>query len=82
MHICQFLYVICPVYSRFPAFILSKELLCCNLRSFTSRQTSNISCTKFQKLHVSRLVLQLPLLNPLKPGVDNEDVVGAAPTGV
>ena len=27
------------------------------------------------------LVLQLPLRNPLKPGVENEDVVGAAPIG-
>ena len=26
-------------------------------------------CTKSQNLNVSRLVLQLPLLNPLKPGV-------------
>ena len=39
---------------------------------------------KSKNLNVSCLVLQLSLLNPLKPGhagVDNEDVVGAAPTG-
>ena len=32
-------------------------------------QTSNISGTKSQNLNVSHLVLQLPLPNPLKPGV-------------
>ena len=32
-------------------------------------QTSNISCTKSQNSNVSRLVSQLPLPNPLKPGV-------------
>ena len=45
------------------------------------RKTSSINRTKSQNLNVSSLVLQLPLLNPLKPGVENEDVVGAAPTG-
>ena len=46
-------------------------------------QTCNRSRTKSQNLNVSRLVLQLSLLNPLKPGVqsENEDVVGAAPPG-
>ena len=33
------------------------------------RQISNISCTKFQNLNVSCLVLQLYLPNPLKPDV-------------
>ena len=33
------------------------------------RQLSNISSTKFQNVNVSRLVLPLHLLNPLKPGV-------------
>ena len=33
------------------------------------RQTSNIRCIKSQNLNVSSLVLQLSLLNPLKPGV-------------
>ena len=41
----------------------------------------SISHTKYQYLNVSSLVLQLSLLNPLNPGVKNEDVVGAAPTG-
>ena len=41
-------------------------------------QTSNISRTKCKSSNVSRLVLQLYLPNPLKPGVENEDVVGAA----
>ena len=47
------------------------------------RQTYNISRTKFQKLNVSRLVLQLALLDPLMPDfiVENEDVVEVAPTG-
>ena len=50
---------------------------------YYNRQISNISRTHSQKLHDSRLVLQLSLANPLKPGVKlrNEDVVGAAPTG-
>ena len=33
------------------------------------RQTSNISGTRSQNLNNSRLVLQLSLHNPLKPGV-------------
>ena len=47
------------------------------------RKISNISRTKFQNLNVSHLVLPLSLHNLLKPGVnvENEDVVGAAPTG-
>ena len=44
------------------------------------RKTSSISRTKSQNLNVSNLVVQLSLLNPLKP-VENEDVVGAEPTG-
>ena len=32
-------------------------------------QTSSIKCTKYKNLNVSRLVLQLSLLNPLKSGV-------------
>ena len=49
----------------------------------TYRQISNIRYTKFQNWNVSRPVLQLYLPNLLKPGVgvENEDVVGAAPTG-
>ena len=48
------------------------------------RKISGISCTKSQNLHVSRLVLQLSLPKPLKPGVkssmnDHSDVVGASP---
>ena len=43
---------------------------------------SNIRRNNFQNLNVSRLVLNLSLSNPLKPReVENEDVVGAAPTG-
>ena len=38
------------------------------LAPFNYRQTSNISLTKSRKLHVSCLVLQLFLCNPLKPG--------------
>ena len=45
------------------------------------QQISDISHTKSQNWNVSCLVLQLSLRNLLKPGVDNEDVVGAAPTG-
>ena len=35
----------------------------------TYRQVSNMSRTKFQNWNASLLVLQLSLLNPLKPGV-------------
>ena len=35
----------------------------------TYHQISNISCTKSQNLNVSRLVLELSLPNPSKPGV-------------
>ena len=47
------------------------------------RKISNIRGTKTSNLNDSHLILQLPLPNPLRPGVKsrNEDVVGAAPTG-
>ena len=35
----------------------------------TYRKISNIRRTKYQNLNGSRLMLQLPLTNPLKPGV-------------
>ena len=38
-------------------------------KNFNYRKTSSISRTKSQNLNVSNLVLQLSLLNPLKPGV-------------
>ena len=41
----------------------------------------NISHTKSRNLNDSRLILELSLNNPFKPGVKNEDVVGAVPTG-
>ena len=37
----------------------------------TYHQASNIIRTKYQKLNVSRLVLQLSLPNSLKPGVES-----------
>ena len=40
-----------------------------NVGSKPYHETSNISCTKYTNLNVSCLVLQLYLLNPLKPGV-------------
>ena len=42
------------------------------------QQTSNISCTKSKNLNVSHLVSQS---NKARCQVQNEDVVGAAPTG-
>ena len=36
------------------------------------RQISNTSRTKSQNVYVSRLVLQLSLRNPLKPGVKSK----------
>ena len=49
---------------------------------FKYRQISNISRTKSQNLNVSRIVLQLSLPNPLKPGVKSRMKVptGDAPT--
>ena len=40
-----------------------------NLPKLDCHQTSNISCTQSQNLNLPHLVLQLSLLNPLKPGV-------------
>ena len=47
------------------------------------RRKFNIICTKFQKLDVSRLVLQLSWPKSIEASyyVANEDVVGVAPTG-
>ena len=47
-------------------------------------QTSNISGTKYQNFNVSRFVLQLSYAQSTEARcyVDNEDVVGAAPTGI
>ena len=51
----------------------ASEIIRCYLghhaHRFMYRHTSNISRTKSLKLNVSRLVLQLSLPNPLKPGV-------------
>ena len=57
--------------------------LYCSKDLQTYRQVSNIRRTKFQLLKYSRAVLRLSLPNLLKPRcqVENEDVVGAAPTG-
>ena len=44
------------------------------------RKSFSISRTKSQSLNVSCILLQLSSLNPWKP-VENEDVVGVAPTG-
>ena len=47
----------------------------------TYRKTSNIRRAKSQNLNVSPLSLQFSSHNILKCSVENEDVVGAAPTG-
>ena len=52
----------------------------CNLKTIIYLQSSNIRCSKSPNLNASHLVLQLSLPCPLKPGVKNEDVVGARPT--
>ena len=46
----------------------------------TYRKISNIRRTKSQNLNASCLGSQLSLRNILKPDVENEDVVGTAPT--
>ena len=53
------------------------------LESGVYRKTSCTSRTKSQSLNVSCILLNLSSLNPLKPDVkdENEDGVGAAPTG-
>ena len=48
----------------------SSSVLC----SYWYNQTSNIGRIKSPNLNVSCLVLHLPLPNPMKPGVENEDV--------
>ena len=55
----------------------------CHHNDFRYHQISNISCTKFQNLNVSRLALQMSLSKPLTPDVqvENGDVVGDVPTG-
>ena len=64
------------------AEVSMEDLLQCKVRPPSSlyHQTSNISRTKSLNLNVSPIILQLSLSNPLRPG-ENEDVVGAAPTG-
>ena len=57
-----------------PAFTSISALKAAN------RKISNIKRTKIQNLNVSFLVLPFSLPNPLSQ-VDNEDLVGAAPTG-
>ena len=44
-------------------------------------QTSYISCTKSQNLNVSHLVVVFAQSIEARCKVENEDVVGAAPTG-
>ena len=48
------------------------------------RKTSNIRGAKYQNFNVSRFVLQLSFAQSTEArcSVDNEDVVGAAPTGI
>ena len=55
----------------------------CTQILFNYRKISNIRRTKSQIFNVPRLGMQLSLRNILKPSVkvENEDVVGAAPTG-
>ena len=47
----------------------SHDQNCNQISNSTYCQTSNIRCTESQNLNVSRLLLQLTLPNPLKPGV-------------
>ena len=54
--------------SVYPAWLLPITTALC-LMIYIYRQTSNIRPTKYQNLNISRLVLQLSLHNPLKPGV-------------
>ena len=54
--------------------------LCLIMSLIYYHQTSNIRHNKSQNLNVSRLVVELSLLDPMKPVVKNKDVVGAAPT--
>ena len=73
-------------YSVASVFKLQTELgASTHLKQEEYCKISNIRSTKSQNLNVSRLGLQLSLRSILKPSVENEveneDVVGAAPTG-
>ena len=53
-----------PIYS----FVVKIPVNRYNFNGY-HRKISNIRRTKFENFNVSHLVLQLPLPNPLKPGV-------------
>ena len=62
----------------------TRSHLCCTLSPIVNyRKFSNIRRTKSQDLNFSRLGLQLSLRNTVeaKRLAENEDVVGATPTG-
>ena len=54
------------VHAQLPVFVTSRSAWWCNS---TYREISNVRRTKSPNLNVSRLVLQLPLYNVLKPCV-------------
>ena len=61
MHAC--------IFSTVATDALVLKLQTINIHSVDYRQFSNIRRTQSQNINVSRLVLQLSLPNPLKPGV-------------
>ena len=75
----NYLYILHAIWSsslRNRATIMS--YLYCNTYCIISskyHQTSNISHTESQHLNVSCLILQLPLPNPLKPGVKSRNYI-------
>ena len=69
-HIAQSLQIVCKDDGRQNIFVSSTPPWHKTAyRNSIYSQTSNISRTKSQHLNISRLVLQLSLSNPFKPGV-------------
>ena len=50
-------------------FVIDQHKTTTKYKQNAYRQISYISCSKSQHIDVCRLVMQLSLLNPLKPGV-------------
>ena len=69
------------IYMYIGMLVISVTYCATHNLHLTYRKISNIRPTQNQNLNDSRLIMQLPLPNPFKPYVENEDVVGAAPTG-
>ena len=80
------MYSLCIIFALLPYFLawfIPQCHICirCLVYYRIYIQPSNISRHQIQNLNVSRMDFQLSLPELLKPGVENEDVIGATPTG-